>query len=106
VEDCISDLVKSAIAAADSQEDYEIGEIDVGELSFTPPDTEEERAWQIAIPVQTQGVSAAIYLELAVLREGDAVALVRTEDASDPFDPALRDDLLATIAARMSEASS
>ncbi len=102
-EGCYSDLITSAVEG----EDYEVGEIDVGELSFAPPDNvEDASAWQIAIPVETQGVSATIYLELVVLREGSAVAQVHTQDAPDPLDPALRDELIAAVAARMAEASS
>jgi hypothetical protein len=51
-------------------------------------------------------VSETIYLEFAALREGNVIALLITQDVSDPFDSATRDDLLAAIAARMAEASS
>jgi hypothetical protein len=106
-EDCVSDQLVSIIQEANPDGDYKIGEIELGELSFTPPgDAEEARAWQVAIPVETQGLSATVYIEFANLRKGNVLASLVTQDAGDPFDTALRDDLLAAIAARMSEASS
>jgi hypothetical protein len=105
-EDCVSDLLVRAIRENDPDQEYEIGEIDLGELGFTPPDIQEGRAWQIAIPFEVQGVSETVYLELAFLRQGTAVATVETQDVSEPFDPTLRDDLLEAVAARMSEPSS
>jgi hypothetical protein len=104
-EDCVTDLIVRAFQEQDADEDIEIGEVDVGELSFTPPDIEEGRAWQIAVPIEVQGLSPTVYLDFVMLREGDAVAQLETEDVSDPFDPALRDDLLEALAARMSKVS-
>jgi hypothetical protein len=106
-EDCFSDAIVRAIQENDPDGDYEVGEIDFGELSFTPPrGVEEARVWQIAVPIETQGLSETVYFENAVLREGNLRAALITQDAGDPFDPALRDDLLAVIAARMTEAAS
>lgn len=59
-----------------------------------------------AIPSEAQGLSETIYFKFAALREGNVRALLLTQDVGDPFDPGLRNDLLAVIAARMAEESS
>jgi hypothetical protein len=73
-EDCVQDLVEEAFK---EEGGFKFGEIDVGELSFTPlPGVDEAKAWQIVIPVEiTSGVGKGfepdVYLELVILREGD-----------------------------------
>jgi hypothetical protein len=105
VEDCVRDLVEQAFRGERS---LEVGEIDVGELSFTPPDVDEAEAWQIVIPVEitsgvAEGLSPDVYLEFMTMREGDTVADVRTSDVLTEFDPDLRGKLVQAVAERMSE---
>ena len=107
-EDCFQDLVEKALKG---EKGFKLGEIDVGELSFTPPDVDEAKAWQIVVPVEItsgvgEGLSANAYLERVLLREGDTVASVTTEDVLTEFDPELRNQLVQTVADRMSEPSS
>jgi hypothetical protein len=101
-EECFKDAMEKELQGEDSGQDVKVGSVDIGELRFTPPAVDEGRIWQIAIPIEVQGFSPTAYLELSVLREGDAVATVETIDLPSPFDAALRDDLLAKVAARMS----
>jgi hypothetical protein len=101
-EDCFRDLLVKAALEEDSGEEYKVGEVDIGELSFSPPAVEEARVWQIAIPIEVQGLAPTVYLDFSLLREGDAVATVTTVDVFDPFDPDLRDDLLKALAGRVS----
>jgi hypothetical protein len=107
VEDCVKDLYEDAL---EGEEDVKVGEIDVGELSFTPPpDLDEASAWQVAVPLEGPSnlgageVSITVYLDLIHLREGDTLVYVSTQDTVTPFDSDLRDDLLEAVASRMSE---
>jgi hypothetical protein len=106
-EDCFQDVVEEALK---DEKGFKLGEVDVGELSFTPPDVDEAKAWQIVIPVEitsgaAEGLSPDVYIELVALREGDTVASVRTQDVLTEFDSELRNQLVQTVADRMSESS-
>jgi hypothetical protein len=62
------------------------------------------------IPVEitsgaAEGLSPDVYIELVALREGDTVASVRTQDVLTEFDPELRNQLVQTVAGRLSEPS-
>jgi hypothetical protein len=88
----------------------EWGQIAVRELSLTPPEVEEARAWQMALPFKETDregaeVSSTFHLDIVHLREGDTVATMRTFDnALNDFDPELRDKLLQVLADRMARA--
>lgn len=89
-------------------QDFELGEVDVGELSLTPPDVEETSAWQLAVTVRitsgaAEGLSPTVYLDMVHLREDETVATLEAVDVLSPFDPKLRDELLQATASRMSE---
>jgi hypothetical protein len=91
-------------------EDVEITGAEVGELSFTPPSgVDDANAWQVATTIegkaggQAEGVSVTAYFDLVQLRSGEKTAEVTTGDIAAPFDPELRDDLVAAVAGRMSE---
>jgi hypothetical protein len=107
VEECVSDLMKESLEEEGDQE-FELGEVDVGELGLTPPDVDETSAWQLAITLkitsgEAEGLSPAVYLDMVHLREGATIATVTTTDVLSPFDPELRDALLQTTASRMTE---
>ena len=108
VEDCFRDLVEQAIKdQGQTDVGLEIGDVDLGELSFTaPPGIEEAKAWQIEVPFEItsgefKGASQSLFLELVVLRQGDARAVVKTQDEDSPFDTGLRDELVRAVASRM-----
>jgi hypothetical protein len=110
-EDCFQDLVEEAVQEEGNDEDVKLGEVDVGELSFTAPENvDEAKAWQVEIPVEItsgvgEGFEPSVYIEVVTLREGDTVAFLRTQDVLTEFDRALRDKLAQTLADRMSESS-
>jgi hypothetical protein len=111
-EDCFQDLVERAVKEeGTSNEDFKLGEIDIGELSFTPPpEVDEAKAWQVVLPVDVtsgafKGISADVYLDYFTLREGDTLAIIVTQDVLDEFDRELRDKLVADVAGRMTEPS-
>jgi hypothetical protein len=88
----------------------ELTSAEVGELSFTPPagvDTAD--AWQVAVTIdgmagsQDEGLSVTAYGDQVMLRNGDTITTVTTTDIATPFDPELRDELVAAVAARMAE---
>jgi hypothetical protein len=107
-EDCFQDFAEEALRG---EKGFELGEVDVGELSFTPPDVDEAKAWQIVIPVEItsgvgEGFTPDIYIERVLLREGDTVTSVTTQDVLTEFDEELRNQLVQAVAGRMSEPSS
>ena len=98
VGDCVGDLLKES-APAENQEEFEVGEVEVGELNVTLPDVEQATAWQIAVTLEftsgeAAGLSPEIYIDQIHVREGDAIATLQTVDVLTPFDPELRDELL------------
>jgi hypothetical protein len=106
-EGCFQDVVEKA---ARGEKGFKLGDVDIGELKFTPPDVDEAKAWQIVIPLEVtsgalKGLSPDVYIELTALREGDTVASVFTEDVLSEFDPALRNQLVQTVAGRISGSS-
>ena len=107
-EQCFQDLSEEGFKG---EESFKVGEVDIGELSLTMPDVEETKAWKIVIPVEVtsgavEGLSPHVYIEFVALREGDAAATVTTLDVLTEFDPELRNELVQTVAGRMSEPSS
>jgi hypothetical protein len=107
VRDSYRDSIEQAIQEEGAEGDFEVGDAEFGELSFTPPSVEEARAWQVAIPIEVtsgefEGWSDDLYQEFVLLRQGDMLAILGTQDESDPFDPGMRDELLQVLADRMS----
>jgi hypothetical protein len=86
--------------------DVEFGDIEVGELSFTPPaGSDEAGAWQLAVPFEIKsgagaGLSLTVFVDFVIVRQGETVILVATSDVFSSFDSELRDDLVAAVAAR------
>lgn len=105
-EDCFQKTVEDSFNEQ-NRTDVKLGEVDVGQLSFTPPpDVDESAAWQVVVPVEItsgagEGLTPNVYIEFFVLREGDTAAVVQTSDVLTEFDPTLRDQLIATVASRM-----
>jgi hypothetical protein len=106
VEDCFQEAVQDSFEE-DRQSGIELGDVEVGQLSFTPPaNVDEASAWQIVVPVEItsgagEGLTPNAYIEFFVLRQGDTAGVVQTADVLTEFDPALRDQLLAAVASRM-----
>jgi hypothetical protein len=72
-EDCFQDLVEDAVREEGNDADIKLGEVDIGELSFTPPENvDEAKAWQVEIPVEiTSGVGKGVRAE-RLHRVGDS----------------------------------
>jgi hypothetical protein len=107
-EDCVRDLMEQALKEEENADEFEVGEIDVGQLSITGPAVEDTSAWQIAVRFDVtsgvaEGLSPTAYLDLVNLRDGEALTIMTTSDVLTPFDSELRDELLQTLASRMSE---
>jgi hypothetical protein len=103
---CMTDLLR----AFSEDANFEITGAEVGELSFTPPPgVDEAHAWQVEAAIegkagsQAEGLSVTAYADFVQLRNGDVTAEVSTTDIATPFDSELRDQLVAAVAARMSE---
>ena len=59
-EDCFQDAIERVVSAEgdnEGPEGFKFGEVDIGELSFTPPDVDEAQAWQIVIPLESTSVA-------------------------------------------------
>jgi hypothetical protein len=102
-----SDCISASFAEFEDDE-VEVTGAEVGELSFTPPSGfEDASAWQVVFTVEGKpgtaaaGVSVDAYIDFVQLRKGDVAAEVTTLDILTPFDPALRDELVAAVAERM-----
>jgi hypothetical protein len=112
VDRCAHKRFESPTANDQGEWRTELGRIAAGELSVTAPEVDETRAWQIAVPFKRtdrEGVelSSRFQLDAVFLREGDMVALVRTQDNPvNAFDRVLRDKLLHEVADRMRQATS
>jgi hypothetical protein len=105
-----ADTCMSEMLGGFEDEDVEITGAGVSELSFTPPPgVDDANAWQVVVTVegkagsQAEGLSVAAYADLVQLRIGVETAEVTTTDIQTPFDPELRDELVAAVAARMSD---
>ncbi len=100
-EDCFGRIIKKALRG----EDYKLGEVDIGELSFSAPEgVDEARAWQLVIPLEPtsdQGINVTVYIDVLHVREGDVLASVTTQDVLSPFDADLRRKLVEVVAGRM-----
>jgi hypothetical protein len=101
--ECMQKLIEQS---AETDVEVEIGDVELGELSFTPPaGADDARAWQVAIPVEVTsgagaGLSPTVFVDMVALREGDTIALVGAFDVLTPFDSELRDQLVAAVAGR------
>lgn len=102
---CLSD----SLGEFDDDE-VEITGAELGEVSFAPsPGVDDASAWQVAFTIegkpgtQAAGVSVTAYIDFVQLRKGDTTAEVTTLDLPAPFDPELRDELVATVAGRLAE---
>ena len=101
--DCVTDLMKENVESG-----VEIGDVELGELSFTPPTgVDEAHAYQLAVSAESQpadeGMSATVYFDIIDLREGDLVSRIQTVDVLSEFDPELRDQLVEAVAGRAAE---
>jgi hypothetical protein len=103
IADCLKDsLNKFLEEEGNDPGDFEVGDPELGELSFPPPSgVEEARAFQIMMPLEAEGVSVDYFIEIVVLRQADALASVETFGLNDPLKPELRDALAQTVADRM-----
>ena len=102
IKDCFKRLLEKSVPS-----DYRVGEIDVGELSFTSPGgLDDAKAWQIVVPFEpissAAGSKSSGYIDLAYLRKGGAIAQVNTSDEVTAFDSELRNHLVRAVARRLS----
>lgn len=89
---------------------FRFTEADAGELSFAPPSgVDDASAWQVVVTVegkpgtQAADYSVEAYFDFVQLRAGDTVSEMTTADVRSPFDPALRDELVAAVAERLTD---
>jgi hypothetical protein len=83
--------------------DISFGEIQIGQVSF-PRLGERSSAWEIVIPVQSQGINATAYVDAVYIREGRSFSVLEFSDVFSPFDESMREELARTVAKRMQTA--
>jgi hypothetical protein len=83
----------------------EVIDVHASELEIPiTPGVDDTFAWQLKVTwegLEDDGMSATSYFEYVQLRKSDAAAGLSVSGIGTPFDPALRDELLSTIAGRM-----
>ena len=111
-EDCFRKLLEDEFSNED-RKNFEISDIDVGELNVTAPANavDETHAWQIAITIdvksgEAKGASVTAYADLSTVRSGDAIAELFTYDVLTAFDAELRTELLNVLAGRLTNPTS
>jgi hypothetical protein len=92
---CFSDYMKSQ-----STSDVKITRTSFGRLRF-PRMGDESGAYQIAIGLETQGLTPTAYVDLVFIRQERALALLAFIDAFSPFEEQLKEQLARTVAGRM-----
>jgi hypothetical protein len=103
--ECFGDSFEEELQNDPDTDQFEVGDAEVGELSFTPPTgVEESRAFQVVLPVEAEGASVDVVLEAVVLRQGNALVTLLTVGADDPLNPSVRDALAQVLAGKMVEA--
>jgi hypothetical protein len=84
-----------------------IGDIELGELNVTPPSgIRKYRAVRVRIAIEVQNISIDLFADDVVMQQGDAVVEVTTTAHYAPLDSTLRDQLVQTVASRMSNGGS
>jgi hypothetical protein len=103
-------LAAAGRAGEFEDEEFAIGEIRVGDLSFTPPPgVDDALGWRMNATIEGKpgtrgaGLTVPMHMDVIQLREGDETASLTLINAPRPFDPKLRDKLLATIAGRLTK---
>jgi hypothetical protein len=103
-EDCFREVIEKEFKTVSRE--LKIDEVDVRALNVTAPsEVEETRAWQVSFEAtygESKGGSTTAFSDFVVLHQGDSLATIQASDVYSPFDSELRDQLLKTVASRMS----
>jgi hypothetical protein len=97
-EECINDYL-----GEQSDENVTFGDVQVGQVSF-PSLGDRSSAWEVAIPVESQGLSLTAYVDAVYILDSNALSAVIFSDVGSPPDERLREDLSSLVAQRMNEA--
>lgn len=97
--DCLADYLKGR-----SDQDVTFKNLSSGRLSF-PRLGDRSAAYEIAMELETNGLSPAAYLDLVFIQRDRAVAAVLFFDVISPFEEASREGLARAVAQRMKEAA-
>jgi hypothetical protein len=86
-----------------ADEDVTFGDVHVGQVSF-PTLADRSSAWEVVVPVKTQGLTISVYIEAIFMRRANALGIVLFSDVISPFDEQMRERLARLVARRMDEA--
>lgn len=96
---CFSDYMQSQ-----STSDVKITRTSFGRLRF-PQIGDESAAYQIAIGLESQGLTPTAYVDLVFVRQTRALALLGFVDVFSPFDEQMKEELARTVAGRMTSST-
>lgn len=97
-EECLNDYL-----GEQADENVTFGDVQVGQVSF-PSLGDRSSAWEVAIPVESQGFSLTAYVDAVYILDSNALSAVVFSDVGSPPDERLREDLSTLVAQRMNEA--
>ncbi|MDA0180198.1 hypothetical protein OJ997_07825 [Solirubrobacter phytolaccae] len=92
-------------AVADGEETVELGELSAKPLSVGDGLGDAAVATRVTMPLLSDAIDSQIILDFVSIRTGRAVAFVAFVQGVEPFDAALRKDLLARAAKRLGNAN-
>ncbi len=96
-QDCYSEAVAEAFAG---RADIETGTPQTAPLEITAFG-DEHAAARVTLPIKAQGLEVNVTIDLVFVRAGRAMSLNLFVNALSPFEPALRDELLAASVDRL-----
>jgi hypothetical protein len=96
--DCLDNYLRE-----ETEDDVTFGDIQLGEVSF-PSYGDRSSAWQVVIPVESEGVSVTGYVDAVFILRQTAISVLSFTNPVTPFDEQLRTDLAMVVAERMDEA--
>lgn len=95
---CLGSQFGDRVREAADDEDFDIGEVQTGELSIDPVGAESNAA-RISLDYTVSGIELTLGADLLFIREGRGIAFLVLADEADTFDAQLR-ARLASISAR------
>ena len=97
---CYAEAVTGAFR---NQIGVELGDTNTAALSIEPVGDQHDAA-RVTLPITAEGVAADLIVDLVFVRIGRALSLSLFLNVATPFDPALRGQLTAATARRLSGA--
>lgn len=95
--ECLEDFL-----ADQTERGVTFGDVQVGQLSF-PRLADRSSAWQVVIPFEAEDFDTAAYIDVVYLQDGEMLGIALFSDVITPFDDALKERLVRTLAKRLAQ---